>query len=227
MAKQAIGYIRVSTSQQVRDGISLEAQKHKIRQWCEYKGYDLVGVFSDEGISGGSMKKRSELNHALTVIRKDMAFVIYSITRLSRRLRDLLYISDFLNDRGADLVSLSEEIDTTTPAGRAMFHVMGVFSELERESTSERTRVVKQLKKSKSEYNGGHVPYGFSLSSDRKILLPNEAEQKVVMMARELRTRAYTLAQICDILKDAYFKSRVEKPFMPTQIKRMLINYED
>jgi site-specific DNA recombinase len=222
MAKQAIGYTRVSTGQQVKEGISLDAQKDKIHAWCEYHGYDLMGVFTDEGISGASMKNRKELERALKVIKKDMAFVTYSLSRLTRSTRDLFDIADFINKKDADLVSLSEKIDTTSAAGKMVFRMLGVINEFERDQTSERTRLVKQHKKAKNEYNGGFIPYGYKLAEDNRMLVLIPKEQKVIKIAKQLREEGKVLWEIIfELEKQGHF-SRSGKLFTPMQISRML-----
>jgi site-specific DNA recombinase len=220
--KQAIGYTRVSTGQQVKEGISLDAQKEKIHAWCDYHGYDLMGVFTDEGISGASMKNRKELERALKVIKKDMAFVTYSLSRLTRSTRDLFDIAEFINKKDADLVSLSEKIDTTSAAGKMVFRMLGVINEFERDQTSERTRLVKQHKKAKGEYNGGFIPYGYKLSDDKKLLIPVSKEQKVIEAAKQLREEGKVLWEIVFSLEKQGYFTRNGKVFTPWQISRML-----
>jgi len=82
--KQAIGYIRVSTEKQANEGVSLEAQEAKIVSWCKTNGYDLVKVYIDAGVSGKRMDTRKELLAALNSLKKGMALVSYSLSRLAR-----------------------------------------------------------------------------------------------------------------------------------------------
>ena len=114
--KQAIGYIRVSAEQQADEGVSLDAQRAKISAWCMVNDYELVDVQVDAGISGRRMKNRQGLQKALSQTKKGMALVVYSLSRMSRSVKDTLAISEQLDKVGADLVSLSEKIDTTGAA---------------------------------------------------------------------------------------------------------------
>ena len=127
--QKAIGYIRVSTQGQADEGVSLEAQRAKIRAWCELNDAELVAVFEDAGLSGASMKGREGLDAALKATGKGMALVCYSISRLARSTRDMLHISEQLDKKGADLVSLTEKIDTTTAAGRMVFKMLAVLAD--------------------------------------------------------------------------------------------------
>ena len=137
---KAIGYIRVSTQDQAQEGVSLESQRAKIAAWCAVNDYELVAVFKDAGISGATMDRREGLQAALTATTKGMALVAYSISRLARSTRDMLDIADRLERRNADLVSLTEKIDTTSAAGRMIFRMLAVMSEFERDVIAERTR---------------------------------------------------------------------------------------
>jgi len=222
MRKQAIGYTRVSTEKQAKEGISLSAQRSKIMAWCEYHEYDLMGVFTDEGVSGSSMKKRPELEHALKVVKKDMAFVTYSLSRLTRSTKDLLHIADLLHQKGADLVSLSENIDTTSAAGKMMFRMLGVIGEFEKDVIAERTRLAMQAKKVRGEYWGGQVPYGFTLNDEKKKLVPIEEEQAVIKLAKELREGQLPLLQISENLHKSGYLNRRGVPFHAMQVKRLV-----
>lgn len=91
--KQAIGYIRVSTEKQANEGVSLEAQEAKIVSWCKANDYELVKVYVDAGISGKRMDTRKELLAALASLKKGMALVSYSLSRLARSTKDALSIA--------------------------------------------------------------------------------------------------------------------------------------
>ena len=136
--KQAIGYIRVSTEKQANEGVSLEAQEAKIVTWCKANGYELVKVYVDAGISGKRMDTRKELLAALASLKKGMALVSYSLSRLARSTKDALAIGEAVAKKKADMVSLTEQIDTTTAAGKMMFQMLSVFSSYERAILRER-----------------------------------------------------------------------------------------
>ena len=142
-----IGYVRVSTDKQADEGISLEAQQDKIASWADLNGYDLGHIFIDAGISGKATRNRPGLQDALNAIEKGDALVTYSLSRLSRSTVDTIRLADQLEKAGADLVSISERIDTTTAAGKMVFRMLVVLNEFERDLVSERTRSALQFKK--------------------------------------------------------------------------------
>ncbi|MEN6437505.1 MAG: recombinase family protein [Syntrophobacter sp.] len=218
---KAIGYIRVSTEDQAREGVSLEAQEAKVRAWADLNGYDQFDLFTDAGISGSSMEKREGLRAALESVGKGDALVVYSLSRLARSTKDTLEIADYLIDRNADLVSLCEKIDTTTAAGKMVFRMLAVLNEFERDQIAERTKTAMAHKKAKGERVGA-IPYGFCLANDGKTLEKDPEEQKVVAKVRGLQGDGAGLRAIARKLSQGGFTTRSGRPFDATQIKRIL-----
>jgi len=198
---KAIGYVRVSTQGQVEDGVSLDAQEAKVRAWAELNGVAGVVIFRDEGISGKRADNRPGLKAALEAVGKGDALICYSLSRLSRSTRDTLALADLLAKKEADLVSLSEKIDTTTAAGKMVFRMLAVLSEFERDQISDRTRFALAHKKAKGEKTGGDVPFGFTARKGK--LYKHETEQKAVRLAVNLRQRGESLRGIGRALEDA------------------------
>jgi DNA invertase Pin-like site-specific DNA recombinase len=122
------GYARVSTDDQNSD-MQLAALK---RAGC-------TKTFTDEGISGATTK-RPALLRCLKTARQGDTVIVWKLDRLGRSVRDLITILDDLRLRGVKFHSLTEQIDTATPTGRAMWQMIGVLAELERSLISERTR---------------------------------------------------------------------------------------
>ncbi len=193
MAQRAIGYIRVSTIGQAEEGVSLEAQAARIRAWCETNDYDLRELHKDAGLSAKRTKNRKGLNAALeAVCRCRGALVVYSLSRVARSIKHAIEIAERLHKAGADLVSLTESLDTTTAAGRMMFHMLALLAEFERDLISERTIAALAHKKRKGE-RVGTIPYGWRVAADEIALLPVEAEQAVIreILAMRSEGRSY------------------------------------
>lgn len=217
---RAIAYTRVSTEEQTNEGVSLAAQSAKIASWAEFNGYEIVGRYTDAGMSG-SKADRPGLTQALTIISKGDALVTYSLSRLSRSTHDMLSIASKLNAIGADLVSITERIDTTSASGRMVFRMMAVLNEFEREQLVERTRSALQYKRSRGERIGA-INYGMRLAKDGKTLVADEKEQQIIAKAQAMRnSEQLGLRQIVKKLTMQGYKSRSGKPFDPTQIARM------
>jgi DNA invertase Pin-like site-specific DNA recombinase len=194
---QAIGYVRVSTEEQARDGVSLDAQRARIAAWAAANGAELLAVHVDAGLSGAKAHNRPALQAALTdACKRKAALVVYSLSRLARSTTDAIAISERLNKAGADLVSLSEKIDTTSAAGKMVFRMLAVLSEFERDIISERTAAAMQHKRAQHEYTGGLVLYGWQLAGDGATLTPNYLEQATIRDAHELKTAGLSLRAI-------------------------------
>lgn len=193
---QAIAYIRVSTEQQSQEGISLEAQEARIRAWCLANDVKLEGVFIDAGVSGKRADNRPQLQLALDAVCKCRGvLVVYSLSRLTRSTKDTITLSERLEKNGADLVSLTEKIDTTSAAGKMVFRMLAVLNEFERDQVSERTTAAMAHKRSKRE-RVGTVPFGFDLAGDGVSLVENEAEQRIIKIIDELHAQGESLRTI-------------------------------
>ena len=122
-----IGYARVSTDDQSLDG-----------QFDALKVAGAERIFADK--ITGTARSRPELDRLLDQLRQGDVITVTKYDRLARSLRDLLDIVDAIQARGAGFRSLAEDIDTTTPAGRLVFHVFASIAQFERERISERTK---------------------------------------------------------------------------------------
>ena len=197
--KQAIGYVRVSTEQQADEGVSLEAQKVKIRAWCELNDYELVGVYEDAGISGKNMTKRPGLNEALDNAGKDMALVVHSLSRLARSTKDCIEIAEQLKDNKCDLVSLTEKIDTSSAMGEFFFTLIAALGQMERKLIGERTTAALAHKKAKGE-KYAPVPFGYKEIEGKLEAVKKETQLIAEIVSR--RQAGETLQAIAGWLND-------------------------
>ena len=121
-----IGYVRVSKQEQ-NEALQRDALKEA---HCEK-------YFSDK--MTGAKFERKGLEELLAFMRSGDTVVVWKLDRLGRSLKDLIETLNFLKDRGVDFISLTEKIDTTTPGGKLIFHLMGALAEFERDLIRERT----------------------------------------------------------------------------------------
>lgn len=224
---KAVGYVRVSTTGQVTDGVSLEAQRARIEAWCEANGYELAELYTDAGLSGKRADNRPELQAALKHVTRDGgALVVYSLSRLARSTRETLELAERLDKAGADLVSLSERIDTTSAAGRMVFRMLAVLAEFERDLTAERTREALSHKRLRGERTGGDVPFGHRLASDGRTLEADQVEQLAVAKVRELRDCGLSLRGVAVELERRGVPSRTGRPWTHRGVARALNSAE-
>jgi len=131
-------YGRISTSNHGQD---IGMQTRELRQLCEARGWQVSGEYLDEGISGAK-DSRPELNRLMADAHKRRfdAVIVWKFDRFARSVSHLLRALETFNALGIAFVSLSEQVDTTTPAGRMIFTVLGAVAELERSLIAERVR---------------------------------------------------------------------------------------
>jgi DNA invertase Pin-like site-specific DNA recombinase len=123
-----IGYARVSTDDQ-----NLDLQINALTSaGCET-------IYKDHGVSG-IKTKRSGLDAAIKATRRNDVLIVWKLDRLGRSLGFLIQLEESLRERGAGFCSLTDGIDTTTPSGKLVFHIMGALAEFERELIRERTK---------------------------------------------------------------------------------------
>jgi site-specific DNA recombinase len=221
--KTAVAYVRVSTEGQVDEGVSLDAQRAKLAAWCLVNDCELLATHTDAGLSGGRADNRPGLQAAIEqACTTGSVLVVYSLSRLARSTKDTIAIGEKLDKAGADLVSLSEKIDTTSAAGKMIFRMLAVMAEFERDQVSERTTMAMAHKKSKGQ-RVGTVPYGFDLAADGVTLITNEAETAVIEIIREMRSRGQSYRTIATELENREVKTKAgETKWAHTTIKSIL-----
>jgi len=134
--KRVAIYLRVSTAEQ-----TIENQERELRAIAERAGWQITAVFADEGISGAKGRDKRPGFDALlrAATRREIDMVAaWSVDRLGRSLQDLVAFLAEIQGAGVDLYLHQQAIDTSTPAGRALFQMMGVFAEFERSMIRER-----------------------------------------------------------------------------------------
>jgi len=138
MSVRAAIYARVST---VASGHSPEMQLRELREYCERRGWTVAGEYVDVGISGAK-DKRPQLDRMMGDAHKRRfdGVAVWKFDRFARSVSHLLRALDTFRVLGIEFVSLSESLDTTTPAGRMVFTVLGAVAELERSLIAERVR---------------------------------------------------------------------------------------
>ncbi len=138
MTTRAAIYARVST---IGNGQSPEMQLRELREYCERRGWQIGGEYVDAGISG-SKDRRPQLDRMMAEAHKRRFDVVavWKFDRFARSVSHLLRALDTFRVLGIEFVSLSESLDTATPAGRMVFTVLGAVAELERSLIAERVR---------------------------------------------------------------------------------------
>jgi DNA invertase Pin-like site-specific DNA recombinase len=170
-----IAYCRVSSTGQAANGISLAEQETRVRQYARAHGCALVGVEVDRGASGRTTR-RPALQRALRRLKAGEAagLVAVRLDRISRSIRDAVNLFARAQAEGWQIVSLSEQLDTRTPSGRFLCHVLAAMAEWEREQAAERTREALGELRRQGRRVSGKPPLGYRFQAGRLVEVPEE-----------------------------------------------------
>lgn len=198
---RAIAYVRVSTEEQAREGISLQNQESRIRAFCQAKDWELAEVLVDEGYSGSSLERPGMQELILQCQKRQVdVVVIYKLDRLTRSVRDLGYlVQDVFGKYGVAFSSIQDNFDTTTANGKLILNILGSVAQWERDIVVERTRDVMAHKRLSLKLIGA-IPMGFDLDGDGETLVPNNRELEAVRKMMLLREAGHSFQTISEKL---------------------------
>ena len=222
---KVVGYVRVSSTEQASEGVSLDVQAEKVRLYAQLHNLDLAGVVVDAGVSAKTLD-RPGLSRVLAMLDGGEVggVVVYKLDRLTRELRDWtdLIARYFGEKAGRSLMSVSESIDTRTAAGRMVLNIMMTVAQWERETIVERTRAAMAYKRSRGERISRHVRFGSTLADDGKTCAPAPAELRVIEDVRRWRADGWAFRKIADELTRLGVPTRTGRPWAHTSVQSML-----
>lgn len=222
---KAIGYARVSTLEQSRQGISLDAQVARIEAYCQMAGLELVGVIREEGVSAGiHLSQRPQGRRLLSMIEADEInnFVALKLDRVYRSAIDALTQTEKFANKCVAVHFIDLNVDTSTAMGKMMLAMMASFAELEKNMTAERTKAALAHKKQNLKAYT-MTPFGYDRVGDD--LIENIGEQSAIQLMKDWRESGVSYREICMRLQDQGIKTKLGKDkWYPTTIKYILEN---
>lgn len=213
-------YTRVSTQMQAEKGISLDAQKNELIEYCNKNNYDY-DIFEDAGISGKNITKRKELQKLLNNSKNYDMVLCYKLSRISRSVKDMANMLDKFQKNNIRFISLKENIDTEQATGKLLIYVISICAEIERDNISEFVKMAK-----KQQFESGKITAKKVLGYDikNKQLIINKKEANIVKFIFETYNKTknyYQTAKMCNLKG---FKGKKGQQFHASSIKTIIQN---
>jgi putative DNA-invertase from lambdoid prophage Rac len=205
---QVFGYVRVSTEEQAKEGLSLETQQRQIEGWAAVKGLDVSIVYVESAVSGSvPLYDRPEGKKLIDTMRSGDVIITAKLDRMFRSASDALETLEAIKEQGVALHMIDLGGDVTgNGISKLVFTILAAVAENERDRIRERIRDVKQHQKSLGIFSGGRRPFGFDIvevpgrrtenGKPLKNLVPNAKEQAVLAQMRKMRAKNATYREI-------------------------------
>lgn len=218
--RRTVAYVRVSTEDQAREGVSLSAQEARIAAYALAMGWDVSEVVRDAGESAKSLQ-RPGIGKILAGVREGSIerVVVLKLDRLTRSVRDLADLIELCAKHEVGLVSVSETIDTSTAAGRGFVHLLGVFAQWQREAIGENTATALGYKRHRRQVYG-HVPFGWHREGKKLVEVP--VEQEALIEMRRMDADGATLRVIGEMLEARGLRPRRGDRWAPATVRAVL-----
>lgn len=219
-------YIRVSTEDQAKDGFSIHAQREKLTKYAEANDWDIYDYYVDDGISGKNLDERPEVSRLLKDVEdgKVKNILIYKLDRLTRSVRDLIYLIELFEKHSCTFNSQTEKIDTSNAVGRMFVKIIGIFAEFERENLAERVSFGYEQKTREGNYTNTNGVYGYDYIVGEQKLVVNDDEKDLVNRIFDLYIDGLSYFKIAKLFNLENIPTKRGGHWAPATIKSIINN---
>lgn len=219
-------YIRVSTEEQATEGFSIKAQKDKLTKYAEINDWKIYKYYIDDGISGKNIKDRPKVKELINDIKENKVknVLVYKLDRITRSLKDLIYLIELFDNNNCTFNSQTEKIDTSNAVGRMFIKIIGIFAEFERENLAERVTFGYEQKTKEGNYTNCNGVFGYDYIPKKGILVINDYEAKYVKKIYEWYLKGYSMSKISLLLTSEKVKTKRGGKWRQSTISSILRN---